>query len=93
MLLALYEIHSKAIIHRDIKPHNIFLNDTQEIAKLGDFGVSRRIEPGQDFALTFAGTPYYVSPEILNERPYNTKADIWALGVTLYELICLQPPF
>lgn len=63
--MALYLIHSKSIIHRDIKPHNLFLNAEQTVVKLGDFGVSKKKVNEEDNAKTFVGTPYYLAPEIL----------------------------
>ena len=91
MSLALYECHcgTEKIIHRDIKPGNIFI-DSEGHIKLGDFGLSRHLI---DYAKTVLGTPYYMSPEILNEKKYDEKSDIWALGCTIYEMATLHPPF
>lgn len=61
--------------------------------KLGDFGVSRVLKNTHEFASTQIGTPYYMSPEIMNNKKYNSKTDIWSLGCILYELICLKLPF
>ncbi|KAJ3267103.1 G2-specific serine/threonine protein kinase [Chytriomyces hyalinus] len=81
------------ILHRDIKPDNVFLDGNQNV-KLGDFGLSRIISsPELDFAKTFVGTPFYMSPELVSETSYNTKSDIWALGCLIYELCALEPPF
>ncbi|KAI8616261.1 kinase-like domain-containing protein, partial [Chytriomyces sp. MP71] len=81
------------ILHRDIKPDNVFLDGAQNV-KLGDFGLSRIISnPEIDFAKTFVGTPFYMSPELVSETSYNTKSDIWALGCLIYELCALEPPF
>ncbi|ORY39597.1 kinase-like protein [Rhizoclosmatium globosum] len=81
------------ILHRDIKPDNVFLDGAQNV-KLGDFGLSRIIaNPDVDFAKTFVGTPFYMSPELVSETSYNTKSDIWALGCLIYELCALEPPF
>ncbi|KAI9345000.1 kinase-like domain-containing protein [Obelidium mucronatum] len=81
------------ILHRDIKPENVFLDNSQNV-KLGDFGLSRIIaNPEIDFAKTFVGTPFYMSPELVSETSYNTKSDIWALGCLIYELCALEPPF
>lgn len=88
---ALKYIHSKNIIHRDIKPANLLIT-SNNIIKLADFGVSKVISfkiKGE----TFIGTPYYLSPELVNGEIYNTKVDYWALGCILYELISLKKPF
>ena len=89
--IGLYYIHSKKILHRDIKTLNIFL--TKELdGKIGDLGVAKVLE-GTSHAITFIGTPYYVSPEMCQNKPYNEKSDIWALGCILYELIAFRHPF
>jgi NIMA (never in mitosis gene a)-related kinase len=89
--LGLYYIHSKKILHRDIKTLNIFL--TKDLSgKIGDLGVAKVLE-GTNHAITFIGTPYYVSPEMCQNKPYNEKSDIWALGCILYELITFCHPF
>lgn len=68
--------------------------DADQNVKLGDFGLSRQLEcPERQFARTFVGTPYYMSPEIVNNVTYNMKSDIWALGCLVYEMCTLQPPF
>merc|ERR1719421_455245 len=89
---ALHHVHSQKVLHRDLKSQNIFLMQTGRVL-LGDFGISRILEATKDFARTMVGTPYYLSPEIIEERPYNYKSDIWSLGVILYELTTLKHPF
>ena len=60
---------------------------------MGDFGIARVLRHTVDVARSMVGTPYYLSPEIIEGRPYSFKSDIWSLGVMLYELCALKPPF
>ena len=90
--LALKHIHEKKIIHRDLKSSNIFLMKNGLI-KLGDFGISKGFQNTMEKAKTMVGTPYYLSPEILENKPYDAKSDIWALGVLLYEMMTFKMPF
>lgn len=95
VLLAIHAIHNHKegkILHRDIKPSNIFLDKDNNI-KLGDFGLSRELSVESKFAYSHVGTPYYMSPEQIDETKYNEKSDIWSLGCFLYELAALKPPF
>ena len=85
---ALKTMHDKGIMHRDIKPNNIFLNHLDEsqgqiVTKLGDFGCSIFIKDNTSDSI---GTILYAAPEILQNLPYNEKCDLWSLGVTLHEL-------
>ncbi|KAF8320688.1 Pkinase-domain-containing protein [Clavulina sp. PMI_390] len=82
---------SKQILHRDLKPENIFLSSDNEI-KLGDFGLSKQIATAA-FANTYVGTPYYMSPELISDKAYDTKSDIWSLGCMVYEMCALKAPF
>uniref|UniRef100_A0ABK0LFS5 non-specific serine/threonine protein kinase n=1 Tax=Rattus norvegicus TaxID=10116 RepID=A0ABK0LFS5_RAT len=91
--LGLKHIHDKKVLHRDIKSQNIFLSKNGMVAKLGDFGTARTLNNSMELAQTCAGTPYYLSPEICQNRPYNNKTDIWSLGCVLYELCTLKHPF
>ncbi|XP_050766413.1 serine/threonine-protein kinase Nek5 [Gymnogyps californianus] len=91
--LGLKHIHDKKILHRDVKAQNIFLSNNGNVAKLGDFGIARQLNSTTEFAHTCVGTPYYLSPEICENRPYNNKTDIWSLGCVLYELCALKHPF
>lgn len=61
--------------------------------KLGDFGLARVLNINSEFAHTSVGTPYYMSPELIDEHKYNEKSDIWACGCLLYEMCSLKPPF
>ncbi|XP_045910734.1 serine/threonine-protein kinase Nek5-like isoform X2 [Micropterus dolomieu] len=91
--LGLKHIHDRKILHRDIKAQNIFLTSGGMKAKLGDFGIARMLNNTMELARTCVGTPYYLSPEICESRPYNNKTDIWSLGCVLYELCALRHPF
>ena len=90
--LALKHVHDRKIIHRDLKAQNIFLTKTGRI-KLGDFGIAKVLNSTMENAKTMVGTPYYLSPEIVEGRPYSFKSDIWSLGVLFYEMCSLKPPF
>ncbi|RDB23669.1 G2-specific protein kinase nim-1 [Hypsizygus marmoreus] len=79
------------ILHRDLKPDNVFLDEANTV-KLGDFGLSKAL-PQASFASTYVGTPYYMSPELMQEKAYDSKSDIWSLGCLIYELCALKPPF
>ncbi|XP_029065579.1 serine/threonine-protein kinase Nek5-like isoform X9 [Monodon monoceros] len=91
--LGLKHIHDRKILHRDIKTQNIFLSKNGMVAKLGDFGIARVLNNTMELARTCVGTPYYLSPEICQNKPYNNKTDIWSLGCVLYELCTLTHPF
>ena len=90
--LGLYYLHSHKILHRDIKTKNIFLNDDFSI-KIGDLGIAKILENTSSYAYTFIGTPYYLSPELCKDLPYNDKSDVWSLGCVLYEMTTLKHPF
>ena len=90
--LAIKHIHENKIIHRDLKSGNIFLMKNG-LVKLGDFGISKKFQKTTDKAKTFIGTPYYLSPEIIDGKPYDSKSDIWSLGVLLYEMMTFKMPF
>jgi len=89
--LALHFVHNREILHRDLKTQNIFIKDGQ--LKLGDFGISKVLGGPVSFAQTVIGTPYYMSPELVKNRPYDYKSDVWALGCVLYELTTLKHAF
>lgn len=90
---ALSYMHGRKIIHRDMKTQNVFLTGTRKIAKLGDLGLAKVLERPNAKAVTFCGSPYYMSPELFACRPYDAKSDIWALGVCVYEMATLERPF
>lgn len=90
MILGLKELHDLKIVHRDIKCANIFLTKKGDL-KLGDLNVSKVAKRGM--LSTQTGTPYYASPEVWKDKPYNQKSDIWSLGCVLYEMCTGNPPF
>eukprot|EP00330_Aristerostoma_sp_ATCC50986_P011847 CAMPEP_0114583438 /NCGR_PEP_ID=MMETSP0125-20121206/7162_1 /TAXON_ID=485358 ORGANISM="Aristerostoma sp., Strain ATCC 50986" /NCGR_SAMPLE_ID=MMETSP0125 /ASSEMBLY_ACC=CAM_ASM_000245 /LENGTH=124 /DNA_ID=CAMNT_0001776877 /DNA_START=474 /DNA_END=848 /DNA_ORIENTATION=- len=71
---------------------NIFMTKSDEI-RIGDLGVAKMLAESANFAHTMVGTPYYLSPEMCEEKPYNEKSDIWALGCVLYEMCTSKHPF
>ena len=90
MVKGLKALHDTNIFHRDLKSANVFLNK-DGTAKLGDMNVSKVAKRGLLYTQT--GTPYYASPEVWRDQPYDMKSDIWSLGCVLYESITLRPPF
>jgi NIMA (never in mitosis gene a)-related kinase len=95
--LGLKSLHDLNILHRDLKVKyflnqsaNVFLNKN-EVAKLGDMNVSKIAKNGLLYTQT--GTPYYASPEVWKDKPYDSKSDIWSLGCVIYEMATLKPPF
>lgn len=92
--LALKHMHDRHILHRDLKTQNIFLSGAGDgNVKVGDFGISRVLQHTQDCAKTAIGTPFYLSPEICQEKPYSFKSDVWSLGCVLFELATLRHAF
>ena len=90
MVTGLFALHQRKIVHRDIKCANIFLTK-EGIVKLGDLNVSKIAKAG--VMQTQTGTPYYASPEVWQDKPYDNSSDIWSLGAVLYEMTALSPPF
>ena len=82
-------LHSRNILHRDIKSANIFVTG-EDVVQLGDLNVAKVV---QGLAYTQTGTPYYASPEVWRDSPYDSKSDIWSLGCVIYELCALEPAF
>ena len=93
LLLALQHIHQQNILHRDVKPANIFLSGDWRAVKLGDFGLTKALESEVEQACTICGTPQYFSPELCMKSPYTSLADIWAAGCVMFELMFLEHPF
>ena len=91
IVIGLGEIHNMNILHRDLKTPNIFLTKNNDI-RIGDLGIAKQLLRFR-FTNTVIGTPYYLSPEICKNKPYNEKSDIWALGCVLYELCTFNHPF
>ncbi|KAL6430492.1 hypothetical protein ACFW04_007829 [Cataglyphis niger] len=91
MVTGVAYIHSQKVVHRDLKPGNMFLSDRM-IVKIGDFGLATRPD-GQRRRVTICGTPNYIAPEVLYKQAYSYEADVWALGCILYALLVGQPPF
>ncbi|KAL1522808.1 hypothetical protein AB1Y20_017778 [Prymnesium parvum] len=93
LCLAMKHVHDRKVLHRDIKSQNIFLTQNRRVLKLGDFGIARVLNNTAELARTACGTPYYMSPEICDNKPYNDKSDVWSMGCLLYELASLKCPF
>lgn len=92
ILVALAYLHRQHIIHRDVKAANVLLTQTNRIL-LCDFGVAAPLQANHKRS-TFIGTPYWMAPEVIsNGKLYDTKADIWSLGITLYEMVTGNPPY
>ncbi|KAK0257244.1 hypothetical protein B0A54_07357 [Friedmanniomyces endolithicus] len=85
------KVGHRVILHRDLKPENVFLGQNNAV-KLGDFGLSKIIA-SHDFASTYVGTPFYMSPEICAAERYSHHSDVWSLGCIMYELATRNVPF
>ncbi|CAJ1051839.1 calcium/calmodulin-dependent protein kinase type 1D-like isoform X1 [Xyrichtys novacula] len=93
VLEAVGYLHENSIVHRDLKPENLLYYNMDENAKImiSDFGLSKTLEHG--VMSTACGTPGYVAPEVLAQRPYSKAVDCWSIGVITYILLCGYPPF
>ncbi|KAG8228702.1 hypothetical protein J437_LFUL008691 [Ladona fulva] len=105
LVSALYYLHSHRVLHRDLKPQNVLLDSEDGTAKLCDFGFARSMTTGTHVLTSIKGTPLYMAPELIEERPYDHNADLWlgmektvmqksvSLGCIVYELLVGSPPF
>ncbi|XP_029291104.1 calcium/calmodulin-dependent protein kinase IGb isoform X2 [Cottoperca gobio] len=93
VLQAVSYLHENDIVHRDLKPENILYYSQDENSKImiSDFGLSKMVD--NDIMSTACGTPGYVAPEVLAQKPYSKAVDCWSIGVITYILLCGYPPF
>nr|XP_015301730.1 PREDICTED: calcium/calmodulin-dependent protein kinase type 1 isoform X1 [Macaca fascicularis] len=94
VLDAVKYLHDLGIVHRDLKPENLLYYSLDEDSKImiSDFGLSKMEDPGSVLS-TACGTPGYVAPEVLAQKPYSKAVDCWSIGVIAYILLCGYPPF
>ncbi len=92
LVSALQYLHTNRIIHRDMKPQNILLSADGSV-KLCDFGFARSMSAATNMVTSVKGTPLYMAPEVVQQQPYDFRADLWSLGVILFELFTGEPPF
>jgi len=93
VLSAVAYMHSEGVVHRDLKPENLLYHSSDEDSKImiSDFGLSKMEDSG--IMATACGTPGYVAPEVLAQKPYGKAVDVWSIGVISYILLCGYPPF
>ena len=86
-------LHERNIMHRDLKPHNLLLTDNRKTLKISDFGFAKSMTSEQSMAQTMCGTPYYMAPEIMQNKKYLSKADLWSVGIIMYEMAYGMYPY
>jgi serine/threonine protein kinase len=92
LAMAVDYCHSLRVMHRDLKASNVFIT-RKNVVKLGDFGIAKMLDEDLNQARTVVGTPFYMSPEVCENKPYDFKSDVWAMGCILYELCTLEHAF
>ncbi|KAG5417362.1 KIC1 [Candida metapsilosis] len=93
LLSTLSAVHKLGVIHRDLKAANVLISKEGNV-QLCDFGVAAKVVSNSSKRLTIAGTPYWMAPEVIKSgEAYNSKADIWSLGITVYEIATGNPPY
>jgi len=93
ILKGLNYLHEHKIIHRDLKPGNILLSNDKAQLKITDFGISVKTNNDSTTKRTLVGTPWYMAPEVINEEPYSSKADIWSVGCCFFHLVTGRKPY
>lgn len=93
LMCALHYLHGHRILHRDLKPQNVLIEKASGKAKLTDFGFARNLSMNTLVLTSIKGTPLYMAPELIEEKPYDFKADLWSAGSILYEAAFGTPPF
>ena len=91
LIMGVNEIHKRKVMHRDLKPANILVDENDNI-KIGDMGLSVSLDTSLEERITKAGTPAYMSPEVLAREPYTTKSDVYSIGVIMYEMVHKKLP-
>lgn len=93
LVCALHYLHGQRVLHRDLKPQNVLIEKSSGRAKLADFGFARNLGLNTFVLTSIKGTPLYMAPELIEEKPYDFKADLWSAGGILYEAAFGRPPF